>query len=122
MNTAYKMTSLFENMEFSLQPEDYLDQTFGLSAEILAADLNTDGGILDLGHSFSDGLKPQYPVSTLTGPDESIDDLLFQDADGGEFNSCCFLVATGIDLIQSNFSEGLKRRRAQTRSLWRVTT
>lgn len=72
-------------MEFSLQPEDYLDQTFGLSAEILAADLNTDGGILDLGHSLGDGLKPQYPVSTLTGTDESIDDLLFQDADGGSF-------------------------------------
>ena len=77
-------SSLFDSMEFSLQPEDYLDQTFGLSAEILAADLNTEGGILDLGHSFDDGLKSTNPVSSL-GPDESIDDLLFQDKDGGRF-------------------------------------
>lgn len=60
-----------------------MDQTFGLSAEILAADLGTDGGIL--GYSFSDGLKPQHHVSTLMGPDESIDDLLLQDTDGVSF-------------------------------------
>ena len=79
--------SLFDSMDFniSLQPEDYLDQTFGLSAEILAADLNTDGGILDLGHNFEDGLKSTNQVSSGV-PDESIDDLLFQDKDGGRYH------------------------------------
>lgn len=76
--------SLFDGMEFPLQSENYLDETFGLSAEILAADLNTDGSILDFGHGFSDGLKPQNQVSTLMGPEDSISDL-FQDNYGGSF-------------------------------------
>lgn len=74
--------SLFDNMEFSLQSENYLDETFGLSAEILSADLNTDGSILDFGHGLSDGLKSQTRVSTLLGPEDSISDL-FQDNYGG---------------------------------------
>ena len=78
--------SLFDNMEFSLQSENYLDETFGLSAEILSADLNTDGSILDFGHGLSDGLKPPTQVSTLLGPEDSISDL-FQDNYGGKYIS-----------------------------------
>ena len=66
---------MFDNMEFSLPSENYLDETFGLSAEIMSADLNTDGSILDLGH----GLKPQ----TLLSTEDSISDL-FQDSYGGK--------------------------------------
>ena len=90
--------SLFDSMEFSLQSENYLDETFGLSAEILAADLNTDGSILDFGHGFSDGLKPQNQVSTLMGPEDSISDL-FQDNYGGKLMQHWTYLFININII-----------------------
>ncbi|WAQ97001.1 ATF4-like protein [Mya arenaria] len=45
-----------DSMEFSLQSESSLDEMFGLSADVYAADLGTEGGILDLG--LNGGLKP----------------------------------------------------------------
>lgn len=70
--------SLFSTMEFSLQSENYLDETFGLSADILAADLGSDGSILDFqfGH---DGLKPE------AGTQGSLEDLLLLDSPGDGF-------------------------------------
>lgn len=90
-----------------------MDQTFGLSAEILAADLCTDGGILDLEPSFSDGLKPQNIVSTLMGPEESIEDLLQNTNGGGLFSAkvvqniiiigkCCVVLLVGLGKSDCN--------------------
>lgn len=66
-------------MEFSLQPENYLDEMFGLSADILAADLDTDGSILDIG--LDGGFKSQQ------SDQESLEDLLLQSPNEDPFGA-----------------------------------
>jgi hypothetical protein len=68
--------SLFDAMEFSM-PENCLEESFGLSAEILAADIGSEGSILDsdLGHLDCLKYEPEQPTS------QSFDDLLFEVAD-----------------------------------------
>lgn len=67
-------TQSLYDMEFSQQ--NYLDEMFGLSADVLAADLDRDGSILDL--DLNGDLKLQQ-----SGP-ESLEDLLVQSPKGGE--------------------------------------
>ena len=69
--------SLFNNMEFSLQPENYLDEMFGLSADVLAADQDRDGSILDLDLNGDLKLQQSEP--------ESLEDLLLQSPQGGSY-------------------------------------
>jgi len=66
-------TSLFDAMEFTgLSVGNYLDESFGLSAEILAADFGSEGSILDSDFGHFGGLKyeSEQPASG------SLDDVL----------------------------------------------
>lgn len=68
--------SLF-NMEFSQQSENYLDEMFGLSEDVLAADRDRDGSILD---------QDLYGVLKLRqSQPESLEDLLLQSPQGGNY-------------------------------------
>lgn len=69
--------SIFSNMEFSQQPENYLDEMFGLSADVLNADLDRQRSILDLDLDGDFKLQQSHP--------ESLEDLLLQGSQGGKY-------------------------------------
>lgn len=78
------MTSLnlFDTMEeFSLQQEDYLGEAFQLSADMMAADLGSEGSILDLEHlNQYNGFKPQQQAAQ-----QYLEDLLLPETVGDSF-------------------------------------
>ena len=88
--------SLFDAMEFSM-PENCLEESFGLSAEILAADIGSEGSILDsdLGHLDCLKYEPEQPTS------QSFDDLLFEVA-GKERPQILFFQFMIVMKLQNN--------------------
>jgi len=67
--------------EFSLQPEDYLGEAFQLSADMMAADLGSEGSILDLEPlNQYNGFKPQQQA-----PQQYLEDLLLPETGGDSF-------------------------------------
>ncbi|XP_045213351.2 cyclic AMP-dependent transcription factor ATF-4-like [Mercenaria mercenaria] len=86
-------------MEFTDQQMNFLEDTFGLSADLFADDLGTDGSILDLG--LDGGLKHQ------TAAQESLEDLLLADSHADSFGEEWMETVDFQNLLNSDSSSGI---------------